>query len=290
MAIYAIGDVHACLPALNALLSELDFCPDRDRLWFVGDLINRGPESLKTLRFVRSLGDRAVVVMGNHEGRAVAGLSGWDDPGLALFLFELKNSADAVELETWLRNIPLFHYDETLGIGMVHAGLSPSWTQEEVCRLSNRLNQIFLDPQQSRLFFQESSHFSLVEEPSRDKEMDHLRFAFSIMTRIRMCTQEGSPLWPNHPLLAGLANPYAFANMANMPSSFFPWFELRPKEERLNIVYGHWAAAGLMLKRKTWGLDSGCVYGGQLSAIRLDHPDHAIFQVPCQQYALPEAP
>ena len=288
MAVYAIGDVHACLPELNALLAAIDFHPQRDRLWFVGDLINRGPDSLETLRFVRALGDRATVVMGNHEGRAVVGLSGWSDKGLTTFLHALKTAPDAVELEAWLRNIPLFHCDRTLGISMVHAGISPTWCIEDVCWLSKALGDIFRDPNMSRAFFQGQDGFSLEKEPPNAQKIERLRFAFSIMTRLRMCTPEGDPLWPTNPLLAGLSNPHAFVPSKHLQSPFLPWFELRPKGESMKIIYGHWAAAGLKRNANTWGLDSGCVYGGQLTAMRLDHPDHPITQSPCQRYIIPD--
>ena len=287
MAIYAIGDVHACLSELTNLLAAIDFQPQRDRLWFVGDFINRGPESLQTLRFIRLLGDDVTVVMGNHEGRAIAALSGWHDAGLASFLQALQTAPDAAELEMWLRNIPLYHCDQTLGIGMVHAGISPAWSMKDVCWLSREVSQILRDPKMSQVFFQNRDDFALPAEPAGTNKIQRLRFAFSIMTRIRMCTPEGSPLWPTHPLLAGLANPYAFVLSEDIALPFRPWFELRPQGEGVKIVYGHWAAAGLNLNANTWGLDSGCVYGGKLTAIRLDHPDYPITQVDCQRYINP---
>lgn len=284
MALYAIGDVHACLPALNTLLADINFHPEKDRLWFVGDFINRGPNPMETLHFIRNLGDRAIIVLGNHEGRAIASLSGWHDQEMDSFLQKLKADPDATALENWLRNIPLFHHDKALGICMVHAGLAPAWHMEDACRLSDAVGQVLRDPEQSRVFFQDQGGFDAETEPPREKNMAHLRFAFSIMTRIRMCTREGNPLWPHHPVLAGLANPYAFASSESRISSYHPWFELRPKDENVTIVYGHWAAAGLNLNTHTWGLDSGCVYGGYLTAIRLDHPDHPMTQVPCEPY------
>ncbi|MBF0401851.1 MAG: symmetrical bis(5'-nucleosyl)-tetraphosphatase [Magnetococcales bacterium] len=292
MAVYAIGDVHGCLSELKQLLAAIAFHPEHDHLWFVGDFINRGPDSLGTLRFIRELGDRAVVVMGNHEGRAVAGLCGWEDNGLAPFLQELRSAPDALELEHWLRRIPLFHCDQSLGIGMVHAGLSPTWSLDEVRGLSLALGKVFADPDTSRRFFLEWDNAILDQEMPQDDSLDRLRFAFAIMTRLRMCSADGRPLWPNHPLVAGLANPYAFVP-SSAPQSpdfpFRPWFELRPEQERARIVYGHWAAAGLTINPQAWGLDSGCVYGGKLTAMRLDHPDRQITQVVCPRYVTPES-
>ncbi|MBF0161178.1 MAG: symmetrical bis(5'-nucleosyl)-tetraphosphatase [Magnetococcales bacterium] len=292
MAVYAIGDVHGCLPELQALLDAIPFRPEQDQLWFVGDLINRGPDSLGTLRFVRSLGERAVAVMGNHEGRAVASLSGMEDRGIAPFLQALKAAPDAQELEAWLRAIPLFHCDRNLRLGMVHAGISPAWSLDDVHRLSADVGQILRDPAASQHFFHAWDEEILEAEAPAGDPLNQLRFAFSVMTRLRMCTPEGRPLWPNNPVLAGVSNPYAFdpsrvQNTGDFP--FRPWFELRPDKERSRIVYGHWAAAGLTLNENAWGLDSGCVYGGKLTAMRLDHPDHPLTQVRCPQYVSPES-
>ncbi len=292
MAIYAIGDVHGCLPELRALLAAIAFHPGRDRLWFVGDLINRGPDSLGTIRFVRGLGEGAVVVMGNHEGRAVAKLSGQEDRGLLPFYQEMQSAPDALALGTWLRALPLLHYDRTLGISMVHAGLSPAWSLSRACGYSAALGRIFRDRSASQTFFQGWNNAVLDEEPPRTERLDHLRFAFAVMTRLRLCAPDGRPLWPTHPLVSRLANPHAFVPSPETQSpdfSFRPWFEQRPATEKGHIVYGHWAAAGLTLNLCTKGLDSGCVYGGRLTAMRLDHPDHPITQVDCPQYVVPES-
>ncbi|MEO5363207.1 MAG: symmetrical bis(5'-nucleosyl)-tetraphosphatase [Magnetococcus sp. DMHC-8] len=292
MAVYAIGDVHGCLAELHALLAAIAFQPGRDRLWFVGDLINRGPDSLGVLRLVRGLGEQVVAVMGNHEGRAVAGFSGLEDRGLLPFLQALRAAPDGRALTAWLRARPLFHCDQDLGLGVVHAGLVPTWSLADVRAYSAALGRILRDERASRTFFQEWDSARLEEEEPAGDTLDRLRFAFAVMTRLRLCSPDGRPLWPNNPLVAGLANPYAFvpsAAPATPEFPFRPWFELRPEGERARIVYGHWAAAGLTLHDQSWGLDSGCVYGGKLTAMRLDHPDHPITQVICPQYVVPES-
>ncbi|MEO5341132.1 MAG: symmetrical bis(5'-nucleosyl)-tetraphosphatase [Magnetococcus sp. MYC-9] len=292
MAVYAIGDVHGCLPELKALLVAVAFHPARDRLWFVGDLINRGPDSLGVLRLVKGLGERAVVVMGNHEGRLLASLSGCQDPGMASFVQELSAAPDAVALTAWLRGVPLFHDEPDLGVAMVHAGLSPLWSLEDARELSTELGRVLRDPHASRPFFQEWDDTILAASIPAEDRINRLRFAFSIMTRLRMCTADGQPLWPNHPLVAGLTNPYAFAPSESIRAADFPfrpWYVLRPSGEQARIVYGHWAAAGLTLNTRTWGLDSGCVYGGKLTALRLDQPESSPIQVCCPQYVKPES-
>lgn len=293
MAVYAIGDVHACLSSLHELLAAVRFHPERDRLWFVGDVVSRGPDFLPTLRFLYALGDRAVVVLGNHEGRLLAALSGhqdrYDDTQAQL----LRAAPDALVLERWLRARPLVHLDRTLGFAMVHAGLLPGWRLEQARAWSDALSRVLRRPDMSRIFFQrhaeeEASQESSGQDDGGGGEMVALRAIFAVMTKIRLCTPDGQPVWPHHPQIAGQADPYAFdpAVLEGLP--FRPWFERRPVDETIKIVYGHWAAAGFRRYGNTWGLDSGCVYGNGLTAVRLDHPDHPITQVSCPQQIAPK--
>lgn len=274
MAVYAIGDVHGCLKELKMLLSAISFNREHDQLWFVGDLINRGPDSLGTIRFVQSLMDRAVVVMGNHEARVIANLSGGaDDQMFQRFMRTLNTAPDRNQVEHWLRRLPLFHWDQDLEIGMVHAGLSPTWSLEETQTIADQLTTLLRDPNKSREFF---SGYPFTKEEERVESNDpigRLRTAFSLMTQVRLCTPKGEPLWPEEQ-----------TETVGDTSQFHPWFELRSAQNSEKIVYGHWAAAGLTIRENTFGLDSGCVYGGALTATQLDHPDHPITQVPGSSY------
>ncbi|MBF0097845.1 MAG: symmetrical bis(5'-nucleosyl)-tetraphosphatase [Magnetococcales bacterium] len=293
MAIYAIGDVHGCLGELQALLQEIRFDPERDRLRFVGDLVNRGPDSVGVVRFVRSLGERAVAVMGNHEGRILAALVGWPaDRGIMPLVAQLRSAPDSAELIQWLRSMPLFHCDRALAFGMVHAGLSPTWSLSDVRALSKEITAVMQNEEQSREFFLNWDDTVLDNPEDESDPLSRLRHAYAVMTRIRLCTKSGHPLWPNNPLLAGVSNPYAFVPTEESKAADFPyrpWFELRPEAEQARIVYGHWAAAGMTINPKSYGLDSGCVYGGKLTALQLDDPDLPVFQVSCPQYVTPES-
>ncbi|MBF0428382.1 MAG: symmetrical bis(5'-nucleosyl)-tetraphosphatase [Magnetococcales bacterium] len=290
MAVYAVGDVHGSLPELKALLTAIGFRASRDRLWFVGDVINRGPDSLGTLRFIRDLGDRAITLMGNHEARALMGLSGHGDPLFDSQMGFLTQAPDVEEWYTWLRGLPLLHHDPELETVMVHAGVHPDWTLEDAKQRAEKLHEILQDDEQIGPFFSDAEKiFSAVEEDATaclnfsnadlKNATNCLRFAFSVMTRIRLCEEKGRLVWSNPALTS--------AKSDLLPLR--PWYELVKWPEGLQVVYGHWAAAGLNAKGRFLGLDSGCVYGGQLTAVRLDHPGKPLIQVPCPCYVAPEA-
>ncbi|MBF0341763.1 MAG: symmetrical bis(5'-nucleosyl)-tetraphosphatase [Magnetococcales bacterium] len=282
MAVYAIGDVHGCLPQLLELLEAIRFRPARDRLWFVGDIINRGPDSLGTLRFVRDLGDRAVTLMGNHELRAISGLSGHGDRAFANQMGFFAQAPDLPEIHQWLRGLPLMHHDAGLGAMMVHAGFFPGWSFHRARELADRLQEILRDDRRISTLFSSASSSLPDLEPVVTEEMASLHFALAVMTRMRICQPDGRVVWS----IPGEKSGMAFRLEPDSP--YRPWYELLdwPGEER--VVYGHWAVAGLSLNGRFKGLDSGCVYGGRLSAIRLDHPETPVTQVTCPCYVAPE--
>ncbi|MBF0180855.1 MAG: symmetrical bis(5'-nucleosyl)-tetraphosphatase [Magnetococcales bacterium] len=275
MAVYAIGDVHGCLPELLVLLARIDFRPGRDRLLFVGDILNRGPDSLGTVRFVRDLGDEAVTLMGNHEARAVMGMSGRADGSFQSHLGVLADAPEADQILAWLRGLPLMHRDASLGVTMVHAGLYPGWTMADAFAIAARLRAVVMDDAGLKMLLAGFREPYAEREPDDTDEMARLRFALAVMTRIRYCTPEGRLVW---------ANPAALAETPD----WVPWYRIRPLPEPEVMVYGHWAAAGLTTGGGYYGLDSGCVYGGRLTALRLDHPERPLFQVPCPCYVKPE--
>ncbi|MBF0368345.1 MAG: symmetrical bis(5'-nucleosyl)-tetraphosphatase [Magnetococcales bacterium] len=285
MALYAIGDVHGCCEPLVELLDRIHFKPDRDRLWFVGDLINRGPCSMEVLRLVRDLGDRAISLMGNHEARAVAALSG--DPRQAAFksMDYLRDAPAADGWEEWLRKRPFFHWDRESGFAMAHAGLYPSWSLKEAEKRSRKLTDCYQDPKKIRALFAGFGGPLPEEEPSkkiRAKDpLAQLRFDQTVFTRIRLSNREGHLLWPKKALAAGLSDPYSLPPES---SPYKPWYELWQTPKKQKVIHGHWAAAGLQLGEQVIGLDTGCVYGGRLTAIRLDDPTLPITQVDCPEY------
>lgn len=282
MAVYAIGDVHGCFSELQTLLAELAFNAKRDQLIFVGDLLSRGPDSIGVMRFVRDSGDHAITVLGNHEVRALAGLSGYGSADFEKHMQFLAEAPDRDELFSWLRHQPLIHSNPELGFAVVHAGIHPFWSLEESCRRAELLQALIANVEEAPSLYAKLEMQPAQEEiPSMDA-MDRLCFSLALFTRIRLCSQQGVLLWAQQARTAGLADPY---DLPPVDFPFQPWYAVRPSTRGEKIVYGHWAMAGLTLNPTTFGLDSGCVYGGKLTAMRLDHPDNPIFQVSCRHYA-----
>lgn len=265
MAIFAIGDVQGCCDELEALLRALPYSSAGDRLWFVGDLVNRGPKSLEVLRLVRSLGDKAVTVLGNHDlhlvARALGGAKGRDDDTLDAVL----NAPDAGELIDWLRGLPLLHADGAWV--MVHAGLLPQWSVAKAAVLAREVETELSGPGHrefvARLYGSRPDRWDDALEGA-----DRLRVIVNAMTRMRFCTDEG------------VMDFHAKGETSAAPAGFVPWFDVPVRASAgAGIVCGHWSALGLKLRDDLVAIDTGCVWGGSLTAVRLD--DRAVFQVPC---------
>ncbi len=265
MATYAIGDVQGCFDELEALLARIRFDRARDRLWFVGDLVNRGPKSLEVLRFARSLGDRAVAVLGNHDLHLVCLHEGFakrrgDDTFDALLA-----APDAKELIDWLRTRTMMHVED--GYAMVHAGLLPAWSIDKAVSLAREVESSLCAPDYrdflAHLYGSKPDHWD-----DALTGWDRLRVIVNAMTRMRFCTREG--VMDFH------------AKGTDAPAGYLPWFETRPARERTTIVCGHWSALGLRLGERLLALDSGCVWGGTLAALRLE--DRTVIELPCRGY------
>ncbi len=266
MVTYAIGDVQGCFDELKALLKACAFGKD-DRLWFVGDLVNRGPRSLDVLRFVRDLGSRAVVVLGNHDLHLVTQYEGFERARKGDTLDDVLGAPDAKELVDWVRTRPMMHTAN--GYAMVHAGLLPVWSVQRALALAKEV-EAALRATDYREFL-ENMYGSKPEEWSDSLEgWDRLRVIVNAMTRMRFCTSKGRMEFQ--------------AKGAKPPPGYRPWYETRPAKET-PIVFGHWSQLGLRLDPVATCLDSGCVWGGSLSALRLE--DHALFQIPCRGYQAP---
>ena len=267
MATYAIGDVQGCHDELEQLLGECGYREGSDRLWFVGDLVNRGPKSLEVLRFVRGLGERAVVVLGNHDLHLVAQYEGFERARKDDTFGDVIAAPDAKLLVDWLRTRPLMHVGDRHV--MVHAGLLPQWTIEKATTLAGEVEAALRAPDY-RVFFR-NMYGSRPENWSDDLGgWDRLRVIVNAMTRMRFCTPEGRMEFK--------------AKGAQPPAGYLPWYEARPARG-LPIVFGHWSELGLHVGASATCLDSGCVWGGSLSAMRLE--DGALFQVTCTGYQAP---
>ena len=269
---HAIGDLQGCYEELRALLALLKFSPDRDRLWFVGDLVNRGPASLETLRLVRALGDNAVVVLGNHDLHLLAVVYGGQRKRKSDTLDELLAARDRDALIEWLLTRPLAHAEA--GDLLVHAGVVPQWTVAQTLALAGEVaTALQRDPR--RLF-----EHMYGDQPDRWTPQlagfERLRFTINVLTRLRVCTADGQI----DLALKGEPPP--------PPSPLRPWF-LHPRASRdARIVFGHWSALGFVHSHGVVGLDTGCVWGGALTALDLDAARPPV-SVPCRGYQEPDA-
>jgi bis(5'-nucleosyl)-tetraphosphatase (symmetrical) len=273
---YAIGDLQGCCDELRALLTRIGYSADRDRLWFVGDLVNRGPQSLETLRFVRALGDNAVVVLGNHDLHLLAIARGRHSARRSDTLEEILRAPDRDALLEWLASRPLAYFEA--GDLLVHAGVVPQWTVETTLELAREIESALRsDPRHlfDHMYGDEPDHWSADLEGT-----DRLRFAINVLTRMRVCTNEGRI----NLRLKGKPPPRG--------SEWLPWFDVEGRRTRgSRVVFGHWSALGLIVRQDVIGLDSGCVWGGSLTALDLDGAgagDRSPISVSCAGYQLPD--
>jgi bis(5'-nucleosyl)-tetraphosphatase (symmetrical) len=262
MATYAIGDVQGCAAQLEQLIDRIRFNPQHDRLWFVGDLVNRGPDSAEVLRCVKNLGRSSSVVLGNHDLFLLAAVEGIVALRPKDTIHDALEAGDRDELIDWLRHRPLHHREGPFL--MVHAGLLPQWTIDEAVDLAREVEQT-LAGVAHRPFLQELFHGSRRPWGPSLRGMERLASITLVLTKLRTCTPTGE--------MSAFSGP-----PENAPSGYLPWFRIPNRREAdATIITGHWAALGLQLEANHWAIDSGCVWGRQLTAVRLE--DRAVFQV-----------
>lgn len=266
MATYAIGDIQGCYDSLQRLLERCAFDPAHDRLWLVGDLVNRGPKSLETLRFVKSLGDAALTVLGNHDLYLLmiadngAKLRGKDDT-----LQPIIDAPDCGELLAWLRRQPLCHVEGEHCL--VHAGLLPQWTIKQARELAREVEAVMQGPD-CREFMQNLWGSEPASWSDELTGWPRLRVIVNAMTRMRFCTADGAMELKTK------------GETTNAPPGHLPWFEVPNRRSAGSVlVTGHWSALGLRIMPNLLALDSGCLWGGHLTAVRLE--DRQVFQVDC---------
>ncbi len=260
MAIYAIGDVQGCYDELMALLDQIHFNPTTDTLWFTGDIVNRGPQSLAALQFVKSLGERAVTVLGNHDLHLLAIASGHSKLRKDDTLKPILKASDSEELLTWLRHRPLLHYDAAIGVHLLHAGLPPQWTLEQASQCAREVEEVLRGERHGKYF--ENMYGN---KPTRWKPTltgwDRLRFITNCFTRLRYVDNDGR-------LCLGAKGP-----IGSQPDRCVPWFAHPARQSReATCVFGHWSTLGFYSGHGVLALDSGCLWGGKLTAVRLDVP------------------
>ena len=267
MAIYAIGDIQGCYTELQQLLAAFHFDPAKDKLWFVGDLVNRGPDSLAVLRLIKSFGDRAVSVLGNHDLHLLAVAAGVASLHRSDTVDEILAAPDRHELLDWLRHRPLLHTENNQVL--VHAGLLPQWNVAQAARLAREVEMALRGDCYAEFLAQ---MYGNTPDKWDDKLSGYkrLRVIVNAFTRMRICTAQGEMEFKFK------------GELEKIPPGYLPWFEVPNRHSReATILFGHWSALGLKLDGKVIALDTGCLWGGSLSALRLE--DRQLFQVACAE-------
>ena len=260
---YVIGDVQGCANALERLLGQI---PTDADVWFCGDLINRGPDNLDVLRQVRALGARARVVLGNHDIHLLGVAAGVREAGRLDTIADILDSPERDEWLDWLRQFPLAHYEH--GILMVHAGVLPQWSLAQVLKYSNEVHQTLSAPdyaeQLTNLFGASTGRWT-----NTLKGIERTRAIINALTRIRVCDAQG-------------VMDFQFkSELPNVPEGLLPWFRAPARKTADQpIVYGHWSALGLHYEHNTLCLDTGCVWGGELTAYH--YPTGEVISVPAK--------
>jgi len=260
MTTYAIGDIQGCYDELIALLDHIGFNAEHDHLWFVGDLVNRGPKSLETLRYLKSLGDRVTCVWGNHDLHLLAIAFGNDSKAhKSETLNAILSAPDREELIEWLRSQKLAHFDAELGYGMVHAGLSPEWTFDDALRYAAEVEAI-IHSDSATDFFADMYGSKPNRWDASLTGMERHRYITNCFTRLRYCKTDGS-----------FSMKEKLAPEQVDDKNLIPWFRHPQRQStETRIVFGHWSTLGYRNENNTWSIDSGCLWGGQLTAIALE--------------------
>ncbi len=263
------GDLQGCRDPFQRLLKKTAPEPNVP-LWFAGDLINRGPKSLQTLRDVIALGSRATVVLGNHDLNLLSVATGLRKPKKGDTLDDILEAPDAADLIEWVRHKPVAHFED--GLLMIHAGVLPQWDVTMTLELAHELERALRAPN-----WKDTLADLYGNEPHRWDDsltgIDRLRVTYNALTRIRFCTAEGAMEFANN------------GSPDSAPPGYMPWFDVPERRTRnVTIAFGHWAALGLMIRDDVLCLDSGCVWGNKLSAVRLtaDPAQRVVTQVSCE--------
>ncbi len=270
MAIYAIGDIQGCFDDLKRLLDCIKFNPDKDRLWLVGDLVNRGPRSLQTLRFVKGLGDAAICVLGNHDLHLLAASCKQRKHHKKDSLSEVLQAPDCDELMHWLRHRPLLHHQHHYY--MIHAGLPPQWDMKTAQKMAKKAEHVL----QGKLYKDFLHHMYGNSPDIWSDELDGyelIRFIVNCFTRMRYCDKHGRMDFEHN------------NRPGTQPDQWLPWFKVPGRKSAdARIIFGHWSTLGYFRGNNCYAIDTGCLWGGRLTALRLDGPSYSVaVDCPCQQ-------
>lgn len=268
MTVYAIGDIQGCYKPLKKLLKKVRFNPEKDVLWCVGDLVNRGPDSLKVLQYLQSLGDACICVLGNHDLHLLGQVAG-ESPYRRDTLQRILAAPDRDELIEWLRRRPLLHHDKALGWCMVHAGFPPAWSLKKCKKRAKKAEELL----RGKTWMEFCRHIHAQDfpicEPAK-KGLSRQLFTIAALTRVRYCTADGCFNWRNRS-----------GEPKKNERAWYTHKQLAWRDD-CRVIFGHWAAKGLVTNQPhVLGLDSGCVWGGELTLARLDKTEIELTSVKC---------
>ena len=270
MAVYAIGDVQGCFDELQELVKFISFNPKKDQLWFVGDLVNRGPKSLETLRWVKSLGSSAVTVLGNHDLHLLAAYEGAKEIRTTSSLYPVLQAKEINKLVDWLRYQPLITYNKQLKFAMVHAGLAPQWSIKDALRYAKEVEAV-LRSKKYKDFLNNMYGDTPKQWDGRLKGWNRLRAITNFMTRVRYCTNKG--------VMSFTEKNTPGTQSARMK----PWYEIPSrKSQDTTIVFGHWSTLGHINDHNVISTDTGCLWGGELTAVKIDLDKLTVYQIACE--------
>ncbi len=266
---YAIGDVQGCFDELMALLDAVSFDAGRDRLWFTGDLVNRGPASLDVLRFVKGLDERAVTVLGNHDLHLLAVAAGHERPRPKDTFDDVLTAPDRDGLLEWLRHRPLLHREAGRDDIMIHAGLVPQWDVDTAAACAAEVEAALRGGDSGAFLANMYGDRPYTWSPEL-RGWERLRFITNCFTRLRYCDA------------AGRIALDAKGPPGSQPPGYLPWFKAPGRRSAGRpVIFGHWSTLGVKTGGDIFALDGGCVWGGTLTAMRLDG-DRALAAVPCR--------
>lgn len=281
MALYMIGDVQGCDSALQRLLDDISFSPSRDTLYLLGDLVNRGPDSAAVLRRLMSYGDCARCLLGNHDLHLLAVAHGVRRPHRKDTLNAILEAKDRPIMLAWLREqrMAMLETVNSEQILMVHAGVLPEWSAAKTMKLAGEVEAVLRSPDLGDFLGQMYGNGPLRWSDSL-RGADRLRVIVNTLTRLRFCTADGEMEFD------------AKDGADSAPPGYLPWFDVpKRKTAKITVAFGHWSTLGWLGRQDVLALDSGCVWGGALSALRLDGAghlrQHRLIQVQCEQAQVP---
>lgn len=271
MAIYVIGDIQGCYKSLRKLIKLIRFKPNSDQLWFCGDLVNRGPQSANVLRYIMDLGDSAKCVLGNHDLNLLAVAYGKRQSKMLDTLDDILDAHDSSEILEWLRHRPLFYRSKEYQACIVHAGIYPAWSIRKTKKLAKEVQQVLRQGDYvkylNKMYGKQPVHWD-----EKLKGWDRLRFITNVMTRMRYLDTSGALDFDIK------------CSPGKQPPGFQPWYKIDGRRKQSwRVFYGHWSTLGLHSENNAICLDTGCLWGGKLTAARIDTKKIKIISISCKK-------